>query len=372
MSEQQNNTSKNENNTEQDANLKGKLTIPQLQQTNRRVSILGAGAFGIALAEVLSQKNHIRMWDYNKTRAEFIQNERHHPTFLPEHKLNDRIVVSNDLKQILKDAEMLFIAVPANTMRSVCEKAASVTESNTIIINCAKGLEVGTHWRMTQIIKKYFKMSNKRIVLCGPSHAEEIVSGKPASVVLSGKQHLEEVQYTLITPRFRVYTNTDIIGAELAGAMKNVIAIAVGLSEGLGLGDNAKAALMTRGLREIINLGVKLGAKEATFYGLAGVGDLIATCYSPFSRNRHVGMQLAKGHKLDEILAGMNQVAEGIKTTKAVLQAAESKRLDMPVSKVVDNVLTGILDPNEGIEILMTRAAKPETKKSLLPRRRSK
>jgi len=287
---------------------------------------------------------------------------RENRKFLPGVKIPSQIEITSDLAGAVKDAELLVSAVPVVYLRSVMTRLAHpLTRLPIAIVSVAKGIENETLMRGSEIIADC--LGAQRIaVLSGPSHAEEVSRGLPATVVASARDMTlaREIQQTFMTQRFRVYTNPDLVGVELGAAVKNVIAIAAGILDGLGLGDNAKSALITRGLAEITRLGVAMGADARTFAGLAGLGDLITTCISPHGRNRAVGMAIGKGKRLKEVLAGMEMVAEGVMTTKSVCALAARHGVEMPITAEVHKVLFEDKDPRQALADLMMRQAKAE------------
>lgn len=322
-----------------------------------KIQVVGSGSWGLALARLLSNNGHeVRLWARMEDKPEELAATRRSPFYLPDMLLPEDVVVSTEIDP---GARMAVLAVPSHAMRSVVSELRF--SDATIRVNVAKGIENESLLRMSEVITV---MSGPVpvVTLSGPSHAEEVSRDKPASLVVAGEdeQARETVQDVFMAPIFRVYTSQDIVGVELGGALKNVIAIAAGCSDGLELGDNARAALITRGLAEIARLGDAMGADRLTFAGLSGMGDLIATCDSTHSRNRTVGVGIGQGKKLDEILGGMHMVAEGVKTAKSAHALSHKRGIEMPITEQVYKVLFEDEEPRHAIAALMTRDAKPE------------
>lgn len=296
------------------------------------------------------------MWARNPEYAREIQENRVNQRLLPNIPIRSTIEVTTHAEIATAGAECFVVAVPSQFVRSALEQLKRHIPPRRPVISVTKGLENGSFMRPSEIIKEVLG-ERPVVALCGPSHAEEIANRLPASVVAASSDlaAAERTQQLFNTDRFRVYTNADIVGVELAGALKNVIGLAAGISDGLEYGDNAKSALLTRGLVEITRFGVAFGADPATFVGLAGVGDLITTCTSPFGRNRAVGVRLGRGEKLDAILASMNAVAEGVTTTRSVFEVAKSKGIEMPITREIYAVLFEDKDPKEATNSLMLR-----------------
>ncbi|MDR9387652.1 MAG: NAD(P)H-dependent glycerol-3-phosphate dehydrogenase [Balneolaceae bacterium] len=332
----------------------------------KKGAVLGAGSFGTALSAILANNGvEVSLWAREPEIIEGIQSNRRNPVYIPTLELPSSVMAQPDLSKALDGAEFVLIAVPSHAMREISKSIAPMLRGDEVVTHVAKGLEEGTLLRMTQVLEETLKgvISNDQlVVLSGPSHAEDVAEGLPTTVVVSCRSHdiATCIQHTFTNDRFRLYVNADVIGVEIAGAVKNIMAIAGGVSSGLGLGDNAMAALMTRGLHEISRMGMAMGAQHDTFAGLAGMGDLIVTCSSEHSRNRRVGWRIAHGESLDEITKSMNMVAEGVKTTRAVHQWAQEHGLEMPITAVVYGMLFDGLDPREAMDTLMTRAPKNE------------
>lgn len=322
-----------------------------------RVQIVGAGSWGLALSRLLANNGHsVRIACREEDGPEMLRTERRSPHYLPGIILPPSIVIDAEVDP---DSDMIVLAVPSHAMRGV---ASRLTFSpKTILVNVAKGIENETCLCMHEVIEQVSGPCTV-VTLSGPSHAEEVARDLPASVVAAGKDSsaCEAVQQTFNAKSFRVYTSPDITGVALGGALKNVIAIAAGVCDGFGLGDNAKAALITRGLAEMARLGVALGADPMTFAGLSGLGDLVVTCESRHSRNRAVGEKIASGISLDEIVGSSPMVAEGVRTARAALALANRVGVELPITEQVYRVLYEAADPREAVTALMTRDVKPE------------
>ena len=345
----------------------------------KKIAILGAGSWGTALAVVLTrsrQPHEIALWVHDPELAEFLCRERENHSYLPGHKLPASINVTNDIADAMSDAEIVVGAVPSPYARKVYALARPFWNPEMIVVSATKGLEPISHARMSEVIHDALgEAAAARVaVLSGPSFAAEAARGEPTAVVVAGRPVLEltrtagrhyadpagEVQAEFAGPAFRLYTNNDVPGVELAGAMKNVIAIAAGVCSGLGLGANSLAALITRGLAEMTRLAARLGAKPETMSGLAGLGDLVLTCYGALSRNRHVGIELGKGRDLKEILCEMKMVAEGVGTTAALLDLATEANVELPITEQVNAILHEGKSPAEAIRDVMERPSKRE------------
>lgn len=332
-------------------------------KANKKVAVIGGGSWGSALAIVASKKNFVRVWEYDKKVIDDVTQNGVNSRYLPDIHIPKEVEFCSDIEQVLKDKpDIVLFAIPSHVVRSVAELVAQKIKRKAIILSCSKGMEEGTNLRMSQILSKCFPKSYPVIPLVGPTHAEEVARGLPSLLVAASgkKKYTSAIQKALTTSTFRIYTNTDLIGVEYASTLKNIIAIAAGIIEGLGFGDNTKAALITRGLAEMVRFGKKLGAKERTFYGLAGVGDLITTCNSPFGRNRRLGIQIGKGMSLKEALDSMNQVCEGVKACSVVHKIALKKKIDMPITMQTYEVLFEEKDPKAATIALMERSVKRE------------
>ena len=327
-----------------------------------RIAVIGAGSWGTAVAALAARQRAVRLWARRPELAKAITTTSENPDYLPGHRLPDGVEATTDLEEAVEGASIVAIAVPSH---GFAEVLTGIEVANDVpIVSLTKGIEVDTLRRMTEVVidLRPDHDPNRIGVLTGPNLATEVMAGSPTAAVVAMKdpEVASQVQATFMGPTFRVYTNDDVVGCELAGSLKNVMAIAAGMSTGLGFGDNTRAALITRALAELTRLGVALGGAPATFSGLAGMGDLIATCTSPHSRNHRVGLGLAAGKSLDEITGEMNMVAEGVKTTRAVLELADRAGVEMPIAAQVGNVLYAGHHPRQAVLSLMTRASKAE------------
>ena len=332
-----------------------------------KIAILGGGGWGTALAIVLSRSRKLHevwLWVRNAGLAESIRRERENKTYLPGAKLPESIRVHPQLEAVVSDAQVILGAVPSAHARAVYTAALPFVAGGTSFVSASKGLEPSTHLRMSEVIAQVAspKFAPRLAVISGPSFAAEAARGEPTAVVLASRDATlaSELQEEFAGPNFRLYTNDDVLGVELAGAMKNVMAIAAGACQGLGLGSNALAALITRGLAEMARLAVALGARPETLSGLAGLGDLVLTCTGSLSRNRFVGIELGKGRALAEILAKMRTVAEGVDTAAPLLALAREHQIEMPITEQVDAILHAGKSPNDAIRDIMERPLKRE------------
>ena len=332
-----------------------------------KIAILGGGSWGTALAILLSRSrisHEISLWVHDPVLAKTMQRSRENPTYLPGYALPSLVRVTHDMADVLTGAEIALGAIPSTYAREVYVQAIPLLGEGATIISTTKGLEPSTHLRMSEMISQIAgqRRAANLAVLSGPSFALEAARGDPTAVVLSSikKDLLEELQEELGGPTFRLYVNTDVLGVELGGAAKNVIAIAAGVCQGLGLGSNTVAALITRGLAEMTRIGVRLGAYAETLSGLAGLGDLVLTCTGNLSRNRTVGTGLGKGRKLSEILAGMRMVAEGVGTAPALLALAHQAGVELPITQQVNAILHESKSPRDAIRDIMERPQKRE------------
>lgn len=322
-----------------------------------RIQIIGAGSWGLALARVLGLNGHdVHMWCRPEDKPDELQRNRHSSIFLPDVMLPDAVTVSTGYRG---GEDILVYAVPSHVMRSIVTRFPG--KSETIRVNVAKGIENESLLRMSQVLEEAGGVA-PTVTLSGPSHAEEVGRGLPASVVAASRnaEAAAVVQEVFSNDFFRVYTSPDIVGVELGGSLKNVIAIAAGVCDGLGLGDNAKAALITRGLAEMSRLGVAMGADPMTFMGLSGMGDLIVTCASRHSRNRAVGERIASGMSVDDAVSASPMVAEGVRTTRSALALGRKYGIDVPIAEQVHHALFDGMDPRAAVAALMSRDVKPE------------
>lgn len=329
------------------------------------VGVLGAGSWGTALALLLHNNGQkVSLWEFDGDLARKLHETRENKTFLPGVAIPPDIQISSDLKMVAAEKEILLMVVPSHVFREVCGHISKLNVKDAILVSCSKGIENETLLRMSEIFQEVLPdISAERIVVfAGPSHAEEVGRGIPTVVTAasSGREACHRIQDIFMSPVFRVYSSEDVVGVELGAALKNVIAIAAGIIDGVGFGDNTKAALLTRGMAEITRLGVAMGANPLTFTGLSGIGDLIVTCTSRHSRNRHVGEEIGKGKTLKQVLDSMVMVAEGVRTTRSVYDLAGQYDIDMPISREVYRVLFENKDPKKAVYDLMTRDPKEE------------
>ncbi len=329
------------------------------------VAVIGAGSWGTALALLLRENGHrLRMWEYDAALALRYQEGLRENPVLPGVPLPPDLSIQNDMRAVLDGAELIVLAVPSHAVRATLGLAAEWIRPQTPLVDVAKGVEEGSLLRMSQVAEEVLPKHDPAAILClsGPSHAEEVARGLPTTVTIAGPDLAlaERAQQAFSGTTFRVYTNDDLVGVELGGSLKNVIAIASGMCDGLGFGDNTKGALITRGLVEISRLGVAMGGRPETFAGLSGMGDLITTCMSRHSRNRFVGEEVGKGRSLDEVLAGMTMVAEGVRTTHAAAELGRRHGVRMPITEAVHRALFEGSPVREEVENLMTRDLKQE------------
>ena len=329
-----------------------------------KISVIGSGGWGIALTILLYKNGHdLTIWSFDKREAEELKTTRENKTKLPNILIPEDIKVTDDLKEAVDNKDVLILAVPSKAIRSVSKSLKDIIKDNQIIVNVAKGLEEDTLKTMTDIIEEELKGKNPQVaVLSGPSHAEEVGKGIPTTCVVSAhnKELTLYLQNIFMNPSFRVYTSPDMLGVEIGGALKNVIALAAGIADGLNYGDNTKAALITRGIKEISLLGVAMGGEQSTFYGLTGLGDLIVTCASMHSRNRRAGILLGQGKILDEAIKEVNMVVEGVYSAKSALMAAKKYNVEIPIIEQVNAVLFENKNAAEAVNELMIRDKKLE------------
>jgi glycerol-3-phosphate dehydrogenase (NAD(P)+) len=324
-----------------------------------KVAVVGAGSWGTTIASVVAQHAEVTLWALEPDVVEHVNEYRENPMFLSGIRLHERLRATTALDETLTSADATITAVPSHHLRSVIQKAEPFIEPHIPVLSLTKGIEQVSLKRPTQVIAEVLTRHDRsRIgVLSGPNIAREVAAGQPAATVIAlpDAEAAQSMQRVVMTPRFRVYTNPDVVGCEIGGAVKNVIALAAGMADGLGFGDTPKAALITRGLAELTRLGVRLGGSPLTFLGLAGNGDLVVTCMSRHSRNRHVGEQLGLGRTLDEILGEMTMVAEGVKTAPPILELASDAGVAMPICDQVAEVLFRGRRPEDAVDELMTR-----------------
>ncbi len=328
----------------------------------KKITVIGAGGWGTALASVLAKNgNSVNLWTHEVNVIDEVNNKRTNSTYLPNIEIHKNITATNS-KESIAESDILINAVPTKFIRSLYHDI-NVDISNKILINASKGIEQSTSFRISQIFNDACRVDFKNYVaLTGPSHAEEVIKDVPTTVIAASIDHDKAVlvQELLSTPTFRIYTSDDLIGAEIGGAIKNVIAIAAGIIDGLAMGDNTKAALITRGLAEMSRVGDEMGANIRTFSGLSGLGDLFVTCNSAHSRNRSVGERIGKGEKYADIARSMKMIAEGVFTTKAVVELCEKLEVEMPIADQINNILFYDKCPKEAIRDLMQRESKKE------------
>jgi glycerol-3-phosphate dehydrogenase (NAD(P)+) len=328
-----------------------------------KFAVLGDGAWGTAIALLLAAKpkHQVVLWSARPENGRLLQEKRENVRLLPGVPIPETVLLTMDIGEAVAGADLWITAIPTVYLRSTLLPVANALRGDRPVVSLAKGLENGTFLRPTEILVQLLG-ERPVAVLSGPSHAEEVGRGLPATVVAASSDIdlARWVQQCFSTDRFRVYTNPDVVGVELAGALKNVMGIAAGISDGLNFGDNAKAALLTRGLVEMARFGVALGADHPTFFGLAGLGDLITTCYSPHGRNHHVGERLGRGERLSDILASMAMVAEGVYTTRSVHEKAARMGIEMPITDEVYRMLYENKGPRAAVSDLMLRAPKRE------------
>jgi glycerol-3-phosphate dehydrogenase (NAD(P)+) len=329
------------------------------------IGVIGGGSFGTAMALHLARKDYpVTIWAHDKAVAETMQTTRENKTYLPGAALPENLTATHSLESATRGKRLVLQVNPSHATRHVMTQAAEFLEPDAVIVNCTKGLENETLKTMSELLMEILPESNRQRLayLSGPSFAREVALGAPTAVTIASRSRdvAKFCQAIFTTDRFRVYTTEDIVGAELASALKNVIAVAAGISDGLGFGHNTRAALITRGVAEILRLGKKMGANEMTFLGLSGMGDLVLTCTGDLSRNRQVGIQLGQGKKLPDILSHMKMVAEGVKTAKAAWALAQKHDVDMPIIEQIYRVIFENKDPRAAVNDLMTRESKSE------------
>ncbi|MEO7020054.1 MAG: NAD(P)H-dependent glycerol-3-phosphate dehydrogenase [Ktedonobacteraceae bacterium] len=328
------------------------------------VGVIGSGAWGTTLACLLANKGiETTLWEHHPERARALQEQRENALFLPGFRLPEKLQITSNIAQATSGKTMLLLVTPSQRLRANMRLLAPALDPETLLVSASKGIEIDTLKRMTEIICEEIPNARERLAtLSGPNLSREVAEEKPTAAVVAAylPQVAVRVRSLLTTTHFRVYNSDDVVGVELGGALKNIIAIGAGFNDGMGFGENAKAAFITRGLAEISRLGVAAGANPLTFAGLAGMGDLIATCASPLSRNQQLGRRLAAGETLDEILASTHSVAEGISTTRAALQFAARYGVEMPITRQLALVLFEGLDPHKAVPELMMRDPKHE------------
>ena len=328
----------------------------------KKIGVIGAGSFGTALALTLVNKGHqVRIWSRDSQQLDLMKETRENPKFLPGVVLPESLEMAYTLEDAMKGADIVLFGVPTQAFRSVFAAASEFLEPQTIVVNVAKGIEMGTLLRLSQVAKEV-KPDVRYVTLSGPSHAEEVARNLPTTVAVAADDEALalEVQEAFITERFRVYTNQDVAGVELGGSLKNIIALGAGISDGMGFGDNAKAALMTRGITEMCRLGSTLGADLTTFSGLTGIGDLIVTCTSMHSRNRRCGILIGQGMAPVDAVKEIGMVVEGITTAEAAYALARKEGIEMPITECFYKVIHGEMDARYAVPYLMERGMKNE------------
>jgi len=327
-----------------------------------KVCFLGGGSFGTALSVMLAKKGTVvNIWDRKLSVINDINIKRENIKYLPNIIVPSGITAFIDIEKVISGTDIIVLSVPSHAIRTISKMIKPYLKQNQIIVSIAKGIEEGSLKRISEVIEEEIP-SNPIVILSGPSHAEEVALDIPTTVVVTSKkmEYAMIVQDVFMTSKFRVYTNEDIIGVEIGGAVKNIIALAAGISDGIGYGDNAKAALMTRGMNEIIRIGTRLGGKSETFYGLTGMGDLIVTCTSMHSRNRKAGILIGKGVPMEKACNEIGMVVEGIKAIRAFYELKEKEQISMPITDVLYKVLFEGKDPKYGVYELMSRNKKSE------------
>jgi glycerol-3-phosphate dehydrogenase (NAD(P)+) len=328
-----------------------------------RVTVLGAGSWGTTVASLLSRRDHqTLLWARKPEVAEEVNRDHRNSAYLPDAVLPSRLTATAELEQAARHAELLVVGVPTSAFRATLEDVRPHLMPWIPVISLSKGLERATHLRMTEVAKDVLP-GRPVAALTGPNLAKEIMAGQAAASVVATEDLSVAAAHQVVLRRgmFRVYTNHDVVGCEVGGAMKNVVAIATGIAEGLGVGDNTRAAVMSRGLAELTTLAVAMGGEAATLAGLAGMGDLVATCMSPQSRNRYVGEQLGLGRSLPDVLAGMRMVAEGVRTASTVVELADQFGLSMPISRTIHDVVTGRIEAADAYRGLLKGPAGHES-----------
>ena len=329
-----------------------------------KIGVLGAGSWGIALTVLLTENGHeVTVWSVDKDEIDMLNTYREHKTKLPDVKIDERVIFTTDVELAVKEAELIVMVVPSPFIRSTAKRIADYVNENQIVVNVSKGIEDKTLMTLTEVISEELP-TVKVGVLSGPSHAEEVGKKMPTTVVAGAEERAvaEKIQDTFMSNFFRVYTSPDVIGIELGAALKNVIALAAGIADGLGCGDNAKAALITRGIAEIARLGIKMGGDINTFAGLSGMGDLIVTCGSKHSRNRKAGYLIGQGKSYEEAMSEVKMVVEGVYSAKAAYELSKKYDVQMPIVETVNKVLFENYDVNDALNGLLTRMRTSESK----------
>ncbi len=341
------------------------MSEPELQTNPIPCTVLGGGSFGTCLAILLAEKNYaVDLWARDAKVAEAINRHHRNPRYLTEYRLPDNIRATSDLETALRGKEVVLSVMPSASVREIWQRGKDSLEPGSLVISASKGIEVGSGMLISEVLKSILpEETHERLVfLSGPSFAREIAESRPtaASIACDNETYAIAAQTILSSPHFRCYTNTDVVGVELGGALKNVIAIAVGICDGMNLGLNSRAAVITRGLAEITRLGAILGANPLTFLGLSGMGDLVLTCTGDLSRNRNLGLEIGRGLKIKDALAGLTQVAEGVITTKSAYELAQRHSVDMPITEEIYRVLYEEKDYRSAVHDLLNRQLRSE------------
>lgn len=326
-----------------------------------KVAFLGGGSFGTALAVLIANKGYeVNFWLRDEVQAKEINEHRRNIKYLKDIIIPENVTATADIETALEGVKYIVLTIPSFAVREMCERIKPFLKEEQLIVSLAKGIEEHSNLRLSEVIEE--TLNHSPVILSGPSHAEEVAQGIPTTIVSTSKDMklAEEVQELFMTPDLRVYTNDDLVGVEVGGAVKNIIAVAAGILDAIGYGDNTRAALITRGMKEISRIGKSLGGKEETFYGLTGMGDLIVTCTSMHSRNRRAGILIGNGLTLDETLKEIGMVVEGVKACKAFYDLKEHLHVSMPITDLLYNVLFKGEDPVRGIQELMLRDKKSE------------
>ena len=331
-----------------------------------KAAVLGAGSWGTTLALHMTRLGHpVKLWEFRSDAVRRMRMDGENKEFLPGHLFPEILIPTDDIQEAVKDADICLLVVPSHAVRETVKRIPDGLPSGCVMVSATKGIEQNSLMRMSEVVADVWKGKfdwNKFVALTGPSHAEEVSIGLPTTVVAASMdiKAAKFIQELISSKRFRIYAINDLVGAELGGSLKNVIAIAAGIADGVGFGDNVKGALMTRGVKEMSRLGLKLGGKQETFTGLSGVGDLITTCISRHSRNRNLGEAIGKGRKLKDVFSEMQQVAEGVRTTQSAWALAQREQVEMPITEQVYRILFEDADPLEATVGLMTRRLKVE------------
>lgn len=330
-----------------------------------KIGVIGAGSWGTTLADMLARKGHeTTLWAYEAELVQTMRQRRENDMYLSGFRLADTLSFSNDLAHTAAGKDLLLLVPPSQVMRAVMRQAAGHIGPDTLLVSAAKGIETDSLQTMSEVLEAVLPpaLHQRLSYLSGPSFAREVAAGMPTAVVVASREIriAQQVQEAVSTEVFRAYTNTDVLGVELGGALKNVIALAAGVADGLGFGHNSRAALITRGLAEMTRLGLAKGAQAATFAGLTGMGDLVLTCTGDLSRNRSVGIELGRGRKLAEILGGMKMVAEGVKTCQSTYHLAQKLGVEVPITEQMYLILYEDKDPRRAVSDLMARDLKSE------------